>query len=265
MRSLLLLPLLCSAGWAIDASSQLIDWSQLGLSEAREDAQARGPELLHAAADGRLALYDSVGREVLLLDAGQPGLSFPVHFAADLLLVEQGVVVLDSSTRRLGLWSWEGRLLAGWGLPPLVPTAVTLVREGDQILAQDIFGQAHPVATLRHGDLLEPVATGLQRRPDRVLWDGAAMRTEGLELELPGALEASGQRIGDWLVVDAVVADLPLQVTRTAWHIPSRQHRDLPVAGRLYAPRGDLAATPEGDLLVLVPKPAGLELLRVSP
>jgi hypothetical protein len=260
-----LLLLLSVPGWAVDTTSRHIDWSQLGLSEAREDAQVRGPELLHAGPDGQVALYDSVRREVVILDDGQPGLSFPVHFAADLLLVEQGVLVLDSSARRVSLWSWEGRLLAGWGLPALVPTAVTLLLEGDQLLARDIFGHGHPVATLRHGDLLEPVARGLQRRPDEVRWDGETMRTEGLEIELPTALEASGQRFGDWLVVDVVLAEPPIEVSRTAWHIPSRQQKDLPVADRLYAPRGDLAVTSEGQLLVLVPRPDGLELMKVSP
>jgi hypothetical protein len=66
-------------------------------------------------------------------------------------------------------------------------------------------------------------------------------------------------------VVDVVVGDAPIRVTRTAWHIPSKRARELPVDGRLYAPRGDLALSPEGALVVLVPWAAGLELRWVSP
>ena len=66
-------------------------------------------------------------------------------------------------------------------------------------------------------------------------------------------------------MVDAVVADMPIEATRAAWHIPTRQTHELPVRGRLYAPRGDAAATPEGELVVIVPREWGLEILRVSP
>ncbi len=91
------------------------------------------------------------------------------------------------------------------------------------------------------------------------------MVTAGFSVELPDAVKASGQRFGDWLVIDEVVQDAPLKVTRTAWHVPTRRSVPLPVEGRLYAPRGDLATTPEGELVVMVPRDGGLELLRVSP
>ncbi len=265
MQPLIALFLLSTSGWTAEVETTLLDWSELGHTEAREDAQPRGPGLLEAGADQRLALYDSVRREVVILEDDQPTVAFPVHHASDLLLLEHGVLVLDHSARELSLWSLDGALRAQRALPALVPTAVTMGLEGDQVLALDIFGHGHPAATLRDGELQEPAARGLQQRHSPVLWDGSTMSTEGLDLSLPDALKASGQRFGDWLVVDEVLGDSPIRVTRTAWHIPSRQAHTLPVDGRLYAPQGDLAATPEGDLVVLVPRDEGLEILRVSP
>ena len=263
MNVLPLLILALSSSWALGATT--LPWTELGLTEAREDAQIRGPGLLHAGKDGRLLLYDSVRREVVLLQGDQPALAFPVRHASDLLLVDQGVLVLDHSARQLTLWSLDGQQRAAVDLPALIPTAVSLGLQGDQLLALDPFGHGHPIATLGDDQLQPPVAQGLQERPPAVRWDGATMHTQGMDLPLPAALEASGQRFGDWLVVDVVVADSPIVVTRTAWHVPTREPHELPVAGRLYAPRGDLAATPEGELVVLVPRAEGLEILRVSP
>ncbi len=265
MQALFFLILQTLPAQAVTVEPALLAWSSFGLSEARQDAQVRGPELLHAGTDDRLALYDGVRREVHVLEGDAPAVSFPVHFASDLLLVDDGTLVLDHSARTVTSWDRQGRPRAVVALPALVPTAVTLRLEGDQVLAVDPFGHGHPVASLDGLDLTTSRLEGLQRRPDAVVWDGDTMRTEGLELELPHATKASGQRLGDWLVVDVVVADAPITVERTAWHIPSRQAQPLPVDGRLYAPRGDLAATPEGDLVVLVPRAEGLELLRVSP
>jgi hypothetical protein len=201
----------------------------------------------------------------VILEDDRPAVSFPVRHASDLALVDDGVLVLDHAAREIALWSFDGAQRSVCRLGPLVPTSVGLRIEGDQVLARDVFGNGHPVATLRNGELEPPVVRGLQERAPSVSWDGATMRTEGLELELPQALEASGQRFGDWLVLDVVVADRPIAVTRTAWHIPTHQPQPLPVEGRLYAPRGDVAVTPEGELVVIVPWDHGLEILRVSP
>lgn len=263
MHMLTLLILTFSSAWA--GSNTLLPWTELGLSEASVDAQARGPGLLDVGPTGRLLLYDSVRREVVLLEDDHPAVAFPVRHASDLLLLDRGILVLDHAARELSLWSLDGQQRAVHGLPPLVPTAVTLRLEGDQVLALDPFGHGHPVATIGDGELRPPVAKGLQERSPAVRWDGSMMFTAGLDLSLPHAIKASGQRFGDWLVVDEVVADSPIEVTRTAWHVPSRQAHPLPVQGRLYAPSGDLAATPEGELVVLVPRAEGLEILRVSP
>lgn len=262
---LLLASLLARPAQALEFGRDVLPWSSFGHTDPGLDAQARGPELLHAGQDGLVALFDPVRHEVTALRPGRDAVHLPVHFASDLVLLPDGMLVLDPSTRALTLWSAEGRLRSARNLPPLVPTAVTLALAGDQVLAVDLFSQGHPVATLAGGELQAPVLWKLQRRSDPVVWDGRALHTEGFDLELPDALAASGQRFGDWLVVDEVVEDDPIAVSRTAWHIPTRQAADLPVAGRSYAPRGDCAAAPDGSLLVLVPRPEGLELLRVTP
>ena len=265
MHFLLSALLASSTAHAITPTTSTVSWSQLGHTAAVEDAQPRGPGLLRAGADGRLLLYDGVRREVVILEGDRPALAFPVRHASDLAFVDDGVLVLDHAARSVSLWSLDGTQRSQRELGPLVPTSVGLRVEGDQVLARDVFGNGHPAATLRGGELEAPVARGLQQRAGAGGWDAGVMRTEGLQLELPHALEASGQRFGDWLVVDVVVADAPIAVERTAWHIPSRQAFELPVEGRLYAPRGDVAATPEGDLVVIVPRDRGLEILRVSP
>ncbi|MFH1463022.1 MAG: hypothetical protein ABIO70_01420 [Pseudomonadota bacterium] len=265
MPTLPLLLLLATHAQALGLERELLDWSSFGHTAAAEDAQAQGPVLLHAGPGERVALYDPVHGEIAVLQPGHAPVRIPVHSASDLVLLPDGLLALDPSTRALTSWSLDGRLRSRRALPPLVPTSVTLALAGDQVLAVDIFGQGHPAATLADGDLGPPALGKLQRRPDAVRWDGRTLSTEGLQLDLPDAIVASGQRFGDWLVVDEVVDDAPIAVIRTAWHVPTRQAQDLPVEGRLYAPRGDCAATPGGALLVLVPKAEGLELLRVKP
>ncbi len=248
-----------------DVRSATIPWTELGMQPAAAEATARGPELLHTGAGGRLALYDTVRREVALLEGDQVTLAFPVRHASDLALVDGGVLVLDHSAREVELWSLDGALRSVRSLPDLVPTSVGLAVVGDQVHGRDVFGNGHPVATVGGGDLGPSRDVGLQALGAEVFWDGETMSTSGLRLHLPQSIKASGQRFGDWLVVDVVVSDSPIEVTRTAWHVSSGQSVDLPVEGRLYAPRGDVAATPEGDLVVIVPRDAGLEILRVSP
>ncbi len=262
----LLLALLSPPAHAADFSSSRISWSELGVEAGALDAAPRGPAQLAVGADGTVVLYDSVLREVDVIDQGQPALSFPVRSGTDLLVVDAGVVVLDGAARTLTLWSTDGAELASTRLPDLVPSGVLLGAHGDEILAVDAFGNGHPVARVVAGGFAPSALTGLRAPVDPVLWDGHAMHSGQQRVDVPGAVKASGQRVGDWLVVDAVTSDAgPVQVTRTAWHLPSGQSAALPVDGRLYAPRGDLAALPDGGLLVLVPWPDALELLEVRP
>ncbi len=261
----LLIALLTPAVLGASQRSAVLPWSEIGLEPARQEAPAQGPEHISAGPDGLLALYDSVRREVLLLQDGAPLLSFPVRHASDLLLTARGVLLLDGAARELQLWSLQGAPLGSQALPALAPSGVTLALEGDQVYAADIFANRHPVATLLQGDLGAPAQGGLREPAQDVRWEDGVMRSEDLRIPLPQAIKASGQRFGDWLIVDAVVAEAPLKLTRQAWHAPTGQSVELPVEGRLYAPRGDAAATPEGELVLLVPRAEGLELLWVTP
>ncbi len=263
--SLLLLAALALAAAALDSSASVVPWSELGLSTAAEDAMVRGPELLHAGPGGRLALWDGVRRELVILEGDTPTIGIPMRHASDLLLLDDALLVLDHAARQLQLWSLAGEPLASSRLPSLVPTSVILSMVGDQVGALDLFGNRHPVATLCGDGLEAPRGSRLEELDSPVRWADGVMRTEGFELPLPEAIQASGQRLGDWLVVDRVVDEAPLVVEREAWHIPSRDKLSLPVEGRLYAPRGDVAVTPEGELVVILPWEHGLEILRVKP
>ncbi|MCB9778577.1 MAG: hypothetical protein H6742_08455 [Alphaproteobacteria bacterium] len=239
--------------------------SGLSLSPGGPDQLAQGPEQLAVGPDGVPWLFDPVQGEVVPLAAdGGAHRSFPVRHCSDLLVVDDGLLVLDHSARTLTLWSPQGVALDSIELPALVPTHVGLAVDGDRVLARDPFGNLHPVGVLDGGlrkedGPLEEVGTGVR-------WREGMLSTEGLQLSLPDALRASGQRFGDWLIVDEVRSDEgPLVVERTAWHVPTGQSVALPVRDRAYAPRGDAAALPDGGLLVLVPWDDGLSLIEVQP
>ncbi len=263
--SLLAIALSAATSAAAQPQVTLLPWAELGYAPPAEDARAQGPERLSAGPGGRAAFYDSVRREVLLLEDDALVLGFPVRHVSDLLLSGSAVVVLDTAAREIASWSLSGQLRARLRVPDLVPTGITLELIGDQLHGVDMFGNLHPLATLAGGDLSPPQAQALMERSPAVTWAEQVMATEGLRIPLPAALKASGQRLGDWLVVDAVIADDPIQVDRHAWPIGGGPPLALPVAERLYAPNSDIAATPEGELLVMVPVELGLEIWRVKP
>ena len=78
-------------------------------------------------------------------------------------------------------------------------------------------------------------------------------------------MQASGQRHGDWLVVDAVVSDGALVVERTAHHLPTDQTFTLPSTERTYVPNGDFTSDELGRLVYLDPTPQGLAVVEVTP
>jgi hypothetical protein len=61
-----------------------------------------------------------------------------------------------------------------------------------------------------------------------------------------------------------VVDDQPIHVQRFIFSAGGAQV-SLPVAGRLYAPTQDLAAGPEGSLVVMDPRADGLHIWTVLP
>ncbi|NOY26020.1 MAG: hypothetical protein GXP62_09130 [Oligoflexia bacterium] len=259
---------------AATTSRSVLPWSQLSLEPAAPDAAARGPELLTAGHLGMLAVCDPVSHEVDLIDASGAGgdrvsSRLAVGLCGDIAFALTGdLVILDNATRRLSLVGVDGQTLAQVTLPDLAPTGLHLAIENDQVLGLDLFGNAHPLASVEGASLQPARQTKLEDRAGAILWDAAShsLHTDGLTLDLPQARVASGQQVGDWLIVDIVVNDAPaLMVRRQAWHVPTGQVVDLPVQGRLYAPHQDAAQDDQGRLVVLDPRADGLGLLRVSP
>lgn len=271
---LLLASLLALPAQALDVQRLVLPWTELSLQAEAPDAAARGPELLSAGPGGLLAVCDPVTREVALFDdaslsIGQLRLSFPVRLCSDIEFTDSGdLLVLDHAGRRLSLVAADGTALAETTLPALVPTGVRVGVQDDLVVGIDIFGNHHPIATVVVGGLQAPRDSALDERAGAVVWDATTrtMRTDDLTVDLPQALVASGQRVGHWLVIDAVVGDSPsLVVQRQAWHLPTGQVAQLPVTGRSYAPRGDAAQDTAGRLVVLDPREDGLGLLQVTP
>ncbi|MCP4805277.1 MAG: hypothetical protein GY884_08000, partial [Proteobacteria bacterium] len=241
-------------------------WHDVGFFPGGEDALPQGLEHLVVTPDG-LAAYDTVLRELVLFDAAGVRLSFPVRFTGDVVVTPDGfLATIDTPAREVALWSQDGVELSRVRLPELSPTHVTLVVDGAELAGADVFGNLHAIARLDGAELAPSLAPSLQELASEVTWDreGRTMVTAGFSVELPDAVKASGQRFGDWLVVDVVTSSTgPIQVERSAYHVPTGQQAELPLE-RLYAPRGEFALD-GGDLLVLVPLDAGPQVWRVSP
>jgi len=275
----LLVLLLLPAALALDVARQDLPWTELPLQAGAPEALPQGPEQLAAGPGGRLALYDAASREVVLIEGGRAALSFPVDRCADLAFTAAGdLLVLDTSARSLALWSPQGVALAQAHLPERAPTGLLLVVEGDQVYGRDLFGNLHPLALVDHAGLRAPEQDRLVERAGAVRWDPAAgvfhvRPSQGPDVDVPapGAVKASGQLQGSWLVVDTVLGDTalgdtgPLRVRREVVSLPSLERVALPVEGRLYAPHGDLALGSDGSLWVLDPEAAGLGLVQVRP
>ena len=243
-----------------------LSWSDVGFFPGGEDALPQGLEHLVVTHDG-LAAYDAVLRELVLFDADGVRLSFPVRFTGDVVVTPDGyLATIDTPSRQVALWSADGVELSRMGLPELSPTHVTLVVDGGELAGADVFGNLHAIARLDGAELAPSLAPSLQELASDVTWDRDAKRmiTSGFSIELPDAVKASGQRFGDWLVVDTVTTSTgPIGVERRAFHVPTGDGAELPVE-RVYAPRGEFAVD-GADLLVLVPLPEGPQVWRVSP
>jgi hypothetical protein len=266
-----LLPFLLTASIGLDVGGVLLAWRDLPFLPAAEESLARGPERLAAGPGSRLALYAAPTREVLLLSEGRVSRRFPARATGGIAFRGEALLILDLAARDLSLWSLEGARISTLTLPGLAPSGLALELRGEEAWGRDLFGNLHPLARVTDNGLSAPDSGGLVRDTPLVAWvppsgdEPGTLRTTGLELPLPGVFAASGRRLGDWLVVDAVVGDRPLRVERRAWHVPTRSSAPLPVEERLYAPHDDLAVTPEGGLRVLVPLAEGLRILEIEP
>lgn len=256
---------------AATVSQQTISWSVLPQVPAAEDALALGPDLLAAGPDGALALWNAADGALWLVQPGRAPSAHMLGHVDDLAWTEAGILLLDESSRRLVLVDTEGQTLATRPLPDLSPVGMNLVVSGARVDGADPFGNRHPLARLDGQALVAATGPALLPPAVSVRWDAAGKRmwVEGRAFSVPGAIKAGGRVLGDaaqgWLVVDAVVSEGPLVVTRKAIPLAGGASVDLPVAGRLYAPSRDLAIDAEGRLHVLVPTAGGVVLWEVTP
>ena len=252
---------------AATATQQTLPWSVLPLVPARAESKAIGPDMVAAAPDGALAIWDPVDRAIRVLRSGAAPASIPTDHVDDLAWTAAGILLLDDTTRRLLLLSADGQRLATLPLPGLAPVGLSLAVDGDEIDGADVFGNRHPLARLAGSALVATDGHGLRPPAMAVRWDSAnnEMWAGDRAFPVPGAIKASGRVLGGWLVVDAVTGDGPIQVRRTAIPLGGGDPVTLPVSTRLYAPTRDLAVNAAGHLFVLVPETAGLSIWEVTP
>ena len=96
-----LLLLLVQAALGASADAFLIGWEALGFAPAQPETEARGPEGIEAGPEGRLAFWDPVRGEVVLLEGDRIARRIRVRAADDLLLIERDLLLLDRAAREV--------------------------------------------------------------------------------------------------------------------------------------------------------------------
>ncbi len=263
------------AAEATPAAVATLAYDSVGFDAGGEDRIARGPEELAVGADGWMALADPVNREVIVLWQGDRHATFAVDRPSDLLFTSSTdgdlqLLVLDDPARRVQRWSTEGDLLQDLPLPGLVPSGGQLLLDAEGRLSSvDLFGNQHTIAQLGADGLIAHEGLGLEPNPEPLLWDARTLTysTPERSFALPEALAVSGQRLGDWLVLDVVTGDAPITVERTAVNLATGSTTTLPASpDRAYLPQGDLALDPDsGALLYLDPGPRSVSVQEVQP
>lgn len=265
------------AAFAAGEDSGSIPWSELELTPSAQETRAIGPDLLAAGPEGRIAIWNPAEALVHVhasVDAALAGVqptSFAIPTADDLAWSEAGLLVLDEARRQLDLYAPAGQRRDSLLLPGLVPVGVHLYVQGGVVYAVDVFSNRRPVARVSE-EGLSPVATGRLEAPAvGVRWDAGShtMTAGGRKLHLPEAIKAGGRVLSgggrSWLVVDTVVGDRPLRVSRRALCLDTGATAELPASGRLYAPSTDVAVDARGYLIWMAPMADGLHLGEVSP
>lgn len=240
-----------------------------GYRPAMVEMDARGAELLVAGPDGHVAFFNSVNRQLVLLHDLKVLRAFPIHGATDIAFTSTGhLLVLDDPTRTLSMWSQRGELLDTFPLPDLAPLGGRLMVQDHEIRIRDHFGSLHRAGVWTeqglvpsHGPLLIPQDLGLKWDPqERILW------VDDQAWPLSEAIQASAQWVGsDWLVIDQVISDQPIQVRRVAHAVKEGTQVALPVEDRAYVPRRDIAEDADGHLLFLWPTEQFLKVVEVQP
>jgi hypothetical protein len=237
----------------------VLPWSVVGLEPKATDAPAIGPDFLTLGPDGLAAVYDPLGKRVIVVGEG----AFPVPAATDLAFTDDGVLlVLDDSARSLRAYDIDGALLGERPFPAIVPAGGSLGIDGVTACSVDVFGNCHALATLAPGGALDVVHGPSLRAPARQLVrDGATLRVDGKAVvTLP--VRGGGRLLGDWLLVETMDDGT---ASRRALPVDGGAAVTLPVRGRVYTPQRDVAVGPDGDLGWLDPRADGLHLVRVSP
>jgi hypothetical protein len=236
----------------------VLAWSTVGFAPAAPESPAIGPSLLALGPDGRAAVYDPLGRRVIVVGAG----AFPVGAAADLAFTSAGVLlVMDDAGRSLRAYAVGGKLLGERAFPGIVPPGGSLGLDGDIACSIDPFGNCHPLAEVSSDGALGAAAgPGLRPPERRVVNQGGALLVDGHRVAtLPG--RGGGRILGDWLLVETMDEGT---ATRRAVPLDGGATVALPVRGRLYAPARDVAVSPDGDLGWIDPRTDGLHLVRVA-
>jgi len=250
--------------------TQRVPLEAVGFAHAVEERPAMGPELYAAGPAGVAALYDPVRREVVLVADGAAPERLSVGRLDDVAFAGDALLLLDESGRLLTLMSASGEVLDVLPLPGLVPPGCRLAVDGAEVRARDVFGNLHRLAEVTGQGLSEGAGPALVENPSPIQWDAEArvMRFDGGELALTDALKAGGQWLDGargWLVVDAVVGDMPLVVERRALRADGSMSVTVPLAQGAWAPGRDAAVSPDGTLLLLLPGDDAFSIGRISP
>lgn len=256
---------------AMPLTEVILPWALVGLIPAAPEQPAIGPDRLAVSADGHVALYDPGSLKILVIQGEKLVSSFAVPRADGLVFAPDGdLVVLDSATRQLRRYSEAGSLEAQIALPALAPLDGTLMVWGEEAVLVDPFGNGHALSLLsgagldtRTGAVFRPSPWHLWRSADpccTVRLDAASVRVEAIK---------AGARVfpageSRWLVVDAVVADAPIQVERHFFQ-GTTELAEIDLSGRLYNPTQDVAAGANGQIVQLLPRADGLHLITLTP
>jgi len=175
---------------------------QVGIVRPAEGL-SRGPEALAVAADGRIAVLDSVNKRVVCLDAAGNFLSaFPLPLAEPRFVAVDSTAIyaLDCDTdRALVTLSWQGEIVAIVTLPELpdVVTGLFATEPGPSVeVARDQVYLVSALGSSRTGageaelgaDLPTDLATGLLAQAGKSFSDrgNAPARKRGLLRSVPG-------------------------------------------------------------------------------
>lgn len=237
----------------------VLSWGDVGFAAAAEESPAIGPDILALGPDGAAAVYDPLGRRVIVAGEG----AFDVAGADGLAFTAAGVLlVMDGSARVLRAYDTGGALLDEQGFPGVVPPGGTLSVEGAVVVSVDVFGNGHPLATVTSaGALTAPKGPSLLAPSRRVMRSGTSIVVDGQSVATVGE-RGGGKLFGDWLLVESVERG---SVSRVAIPLEGGVSVALPVRGRLYAPAQGVAVGPDGELGWLDPRADGLHIVRVAP